>query len=246
MRRISSGSHYKSTIGMAVALSTLIILLALPRTLFAQDWANSITYPADSTPFGMTYGDWQAAYLQYFFSIPASINPVADTTGANCKVAQSSGPVFFLNSALPGSFVTRTCTVSTSKALLVTVAWSECSNLEVPPSYGGNPQDMRTCAAASTDGVGVNTLKLRVDKNNISEVLRRMRVQSPSYDFIMPATDNILGLNGVTSGSSVSDGYLVMLEPLSPGNHVIHFEGAFVSGPACCGSFGVTYNLTVQ
>ncbi len=62
----------------------------------------------------------------------------------------------------------------------------------------------------------------------------------------MPATDNILGLDGVTSGSSVSDAYLVILKPLPPGSHVIHFEGMFVSGPAAGGSFGVTYNLTAQ
>jgi hypothetical protein len=60
----------------------------------------------------------------------------------------------------------------------------------------------------------------------------------------MPATDNILGLPGVTSGSSVSDGYFVMLKPLSPGSHVIHFKGYF--GPAADQWIELTYNLTVQ
>ena len=71
------------------------------------------------------------------------------------------------------------------------------------------------------------------------------RAQSPFFDFILPP-DNFLGLAGVTSGSAVSDGYWLMLKPLSPGNHVIRFEGAFVSGPGAGFSQNVTYNLTVK
>ena len=237
MKRTWSG-RYKSALGM-VAL-TAVILLAQPMTLFAQ-----AAYPANATPFGMTYGDWMAAYLQYFFSIPASINPVNDTTGADCNVAQGSGPVFFLNSTWIGTSVTRTCTIP-SKALLISDAWWECSDVEQPPSYGANPQARRMCAATALNGVGVKTLKLTVDGQDLSGLLRSLRVQTPSYDFTMPATDNILGLYGITSGSSVGDAYLVMLQPLSPGNHVIYFEGAYVSGPACCGSWSTTYNLTVK
>jgi hypothetical protein len=225
-------------------ISILLLILVASTALFAQDWADSIAYSAHSTPFGMTYGDWQAAYIQYFFSIPASINPILDTTGEYCNVAQSSGPVFFLNSTfLGGPPVTRTCTIP-AKALLLPVAGWECSNIEQPPSYGGNPQDMRTCAATAIDGVG--TLKLSVDGKNLSQLLRANRVQSPYYTFTMPATDNILGLDGVTSGFSVSDGYLVMLKPLSPGYHVIHLFDSFVSGPAAGLSAEVTYKVTVQ
>lgn len=194
----------------------------------------------------MTYGDWLVAYTQYLFAIPASVNPAADTTGADCNVAQPSGPVYFLNSAFVGTFVTRTCTVPASKALLIPVAFWECSSVEPPPSYGANPQDMRACAAAAADGIGVNTLKLTVDGKNISRLLRSMRVQTPYYQFTLPATDNILGLDGVTSGFSVLDGYLVMLKPLTHGKHLIQFEGAYVSPPGGPGAFGVTYYLTVQ
>ncbi len=36
-----------------------------------------------------------------------------------------------------------------------------------------------------------------------------------------------------------------MVKPLPPGQHVIHFEGAFVSGPAAGLAENVTYVLTV-
>jgi hypothetical protein len=104
---------------------------------------------------------------------------------------------------------------------------------------------LRACAGTFTDGVGIHTLKLTIDGAKVTN-LQRFRAQSPFFEFVIPATDNILGLSGVTSASSVSDGYFVMLKPLSPGYHVIHFELAMVSGPAAGFSMSVTYNLTVQ
>jgi hypothetical protein len=258
--------RYKTS--LIFALSTLLIATAWPQLALAahqittfdapgastasgqgtpaqQGGTNSLAYPQDSQPFGMTYGDWQAAYIQYAFSIAASTNPISDTTGEYCQVAQSSGPVFYLNSAFIGALVTRSCTVPASKALLVPIAGWECSSVEPPPSYGANPQDMRTCAAAAIDGVDPAKLKVTVDGASIHG-LKAFRAQSPFFTFATPAHDNILGLDGVTSASSVSDGYLVMLKPLSHGDHVVHLEGAFVSGPGAPGTFGVTYYLTVQ
>jgi hypothetical protein len=237
----------KSMFRMTVVLGILVSLLAIPTLLFAQKGDNnSILYPTDSQPFGMTYGDWSVAWNQYTFSIPASINPILDLTGAYCSVAQSSGPVFFLSASVFSFPVTRTCTVSAAgKALLLPVAFAECSTVEPPPFHGNDPQELRTCAATFSDGIGVDTLKVTVDGKKIHD-LKLFRAQSPFYDFIMPAHDNILGLEGVTSGSSVSDGYWVMLKPLSRGFHVIIGEAQFVSGPGAGPPFSVTYNLTIQ
>jgi hypothetical protein len=165
-------------------------------------------------------------------------------TGANCDVAQSGGPVFFLNPAFPGMSVTRSCTVSRSQALLVPLALWECSNREAVPFYGSNPQEMRKCAGIGGDSVGANKLRFMVDGKRVSG-LKRIRSQSPCFYFTIPA-DNILGLNGPTSGYSVSDAYVVMLKPLSPGRHVIQFEAGWVSGPLAGASAGATYYLTVQ
>jgi hypothetical protein len=243
MRSMVSSSH-KSIFSVAVLSVILAILLTTPLALLAQrDDDDSLVYPPDSAVFGMSYGDWSAAYWQYVLSVPASTNPQLDTTGAFCGVAQSSGPVFFLSTNVNFNIpVTLTCTVPTSKALWIPITIVECSTVEPPPFNGNNPQELRTCAAAIADPISVNTLKLKVDGVKIPN-LRRFRTQSPYYDFIMPVTDNLLGLNGMTSGSSVSDGYFVMLKPLSPGRHVIHFEGAWVSYGVW---LSVTYNLTVQ
>lgn len=193
----------------------------------------------------MTYGDWNAAWIQYQVSIPVPINPTLDATGANCNVGQSGGPVFFLSGSYNSDPVTRTCTVPRAQAILVPlIAW-ECSTVEPPPSNGNTPPELRACAGGFIDGVGVHTLKLTIDGAKVTN-LKRFRAQSPLFEFTFPETDNFLGLSGVTTGSSVSDGYFVMLKPLSVGNHVVHFEGATVSGPFAGIAMSVTYHLTVQ
>jgi hypothetical protein len=53
-----------------------------------------------------------------------------------------------------------------------------------------------------------------------------------------------------TTTSAVSDGYFVMLAPLSPGRHTIHFAGAFVFTLEADGfdfsfSLDITYHIKV-
>lgn len=239
---------------------TLIILLTAgtvflnTSSAFAQD-----AYPANSAPFGMTYGDWGAAYFQYVFSIPGSSNPMLDPSGAACNIAQPSGPVFFLNlipdhaflqAGFLGSYAIRTCTIP-SKALWIPIAGWLCSNIQFAPSHGYSPYDMRKCAATATDSVDINSLTLFVDGRNLSALIRERRIQTPYFYFEMPVDDNILtwGWSDGNSGSAVADGYFVLLRPLSRGAHVVQFGGAYLSGisPAgLAGSFSVMYNLTVQ
>jgi hypothetical protein len=229
---------------LLVAVVVGVVFLWVPSTLFAQKGhANSWIFPPDSQPFGMTYGDWSAAWWQYEFSLATSTNPILNPA-ADCNVKQSSGPVFFVGASF-GVPATLTCTLPASKALFFPLLSTECSTPEPPPYHGSDPQELRTCAGAFADAICINTLKLTVDGVDIHH-LERFRAQSPLFDFITPATDNILGLPGVTSGSSVEDGYLVMLKPLSPGSHVIRFGGAFVSGPASGFSADTTVYLTVQ
>jgi hypothetical protein len=240
------GRSYKSVFRTAVVFVVLMILVSVPTLLLAQrDDDDSLVYPPDSIVYGMTYGDWVVAYWQYILSIPASTNPALDTTGAYCSVGQGNGPVFFLNASFSsGVLVTRTCTVpAAGKALWIPNVGNECSTVEPPPYHGDNPQELRQCTLAGTDAIVLNTVKFTVDGHRIRDVAR-FRVQGPYYDFVMPPNDNILGLPGVGAGSSVPDMYVLMLKPLSRGNHVIHFEGTF--GPPYSLSFSVTYNLTIQ
>jgi hypothetical protein len=234
--------HFRNVITMVGIVVGLAI--APGSGAFADDDGQADIVSPEENVLGLSYGDWSAAWWQYVLSVPAGINPVLDTTGASCDVEQSASPVFFLAGAATTEPVTRTCTIPAGKALFFPIINVECSTVEPPPFFGSNPQELRECAARLINGVDADTLTVLVDGKEVQD-LGDFRAQSPFFDFILPP-DNFLGLAGVTSGSAVSDGFWLMLKPLSPGNHVIHFEGAFVSGPGAGFSQNVTYNLTVK
>jgi hypothetical protein len=194
----------------------------------------------------MTYGDWSAAWWQWALAIPASGNPINDPTGALCAVGQSTGPVFYLAG---GTDITRHCTIPAGKTLVFPIINSECSNLEAAPWYGGNGQELRTCAGWWGDFIEIDSLAVMIDGKKVKN-LGYFRAQSPVFDFVIPdTTDNFLGVDPAvvgTHGISVSDGYWVIVEPLSPGHHVIHFEGVWKPNPVCANCYQrMTYHLTV-
>jgi hypothetical protein len=203
--------------------------------------------PANQNVLGMTPGDWSAAWWQYVLQIPADLNPATDTSGVNCGVDQADGPAFFLTGNFTSDAkVKRKCQVPEGKFLVIPIINTECSSLEAPPYYGGNEKELRTCAAKSADSFDPASLVLSIDKVKEPN-LKAFRVQSPVFDFHMPA-NNVLGLKSGkkigtsgTAGVAVSDGYWVITKPLAAGEYVIHFEGSVPDGFAV----DVTYDLTV-
>jgi len=240
--------HNRTLLPSIVVVVLLVLPLAAPATTLAQAPSDASTgvFPPDAIVFGQTYGQWSAAWWQWNFSIPVSSNPSYDTTGQNCRVRQTQ-PVFFLagDANFSPAGVTRACSVPSQTPLFFPLINVECSNVESRPFFGGSDQARLKCAERFMDDVGINTLKATIDRVDV-QTLSQFRFHSPPFDFTMPAQDNILGLHGVTSGRSESDGFWLMVKPLSPGRHVLHFAAAFVSGIAAGLAQNVTYNLTVM
>ena len=226
-----------------LGVSLILGLIGVVPLTFAQPSTPGV-FPPDAVVFGKTYEEWSAAWWRWNFSIPVPSNPTFDTTGQHCHVQQSR-PVFFLAGIATGVPVTRECTVPSEKPLFFPIINAECSDVEAFPFFGATAAERLACAQEFINDVGISTLRATIDGVDVQS-LSRFRVQSPDFHFRTPAQNNILFLPGVTSGRSVSDGYWLLLEPLSPGRHVIHFQGAVVSGPFAGFSQDVTYNLTMK
>ena len=178
-------------------------------------------FEANSTPFGLTYGEWTAKWWQWAYSIPKDIHPAYDDSGKYCTVNQN-GPVWFF----PGTYgkpVIRECTIPSGKAILFPILNSECSVAEFPNLK--TIQELRICAKAFQDQV--TQLQAIVDGIAISD-LEKYRIQSLPFNFTLPE-NNILGLPANTSTQAVADGNWVFLKPLSQGKHEIIFKGGTVS-----------------
>jgi hypothetical protein len=234
-----------------VIMAILGFMMLAPMVAQANSGnSNPGVLPMNSKAFGMTYGDWSAKSWQWVLSIPADTNPLTDPTGEFCGEGQS-GKVWFLAGNFGGSSE-RNCTVPAGKAILFPIINAEWSVVEAN-LYGGNcflpdvvsgtnEEALRACAEAQIDHV---TLKeASIDGTELYN-LEKYRVQSQLFSFNLPE-GNILGLDKGSS-PSVSDGYWIILAPLSVGKHNVHFHG-IADFPELPFTFEteVTYHLTIK
>jgi hypothetical protein len=217
---------------------------ALPQTL-----GNPQVVPPDSVEFGNTYGEWSARWWQWILSVPADKNPNLDATGAHCAEAQT-GQVWFLAGGFPGGPpgpLTRSCTIPAGTDLLLplnntlfgelgTGPFSDCPQ---GPNVDCDPTALRE--SARKDISARPAQKVTIDHVQVKN-LDQYRVTSPVFTVFFPE-DAVLGLGPTGAhGPVVSDGFFLLIEPLSQGSHTIQVSNAHPpSGP-----FDVTYLLTVK
>jgi hypothetical protein len=239
-KRVLSVALFVVTASLAVTLS-VSTMTAFPSAhlAFAQV-VNNKTYSIDSKPYGTSYGDWGAKWWQWAASIPTNKSPLKDNTGANCAQGQG-GTVWFLAGTFGGG-AERTCTIPAGKSIFFPIFNNECSYAEYPQYK--TEQELKACATGQIDKV--TNLDATVDGTKIPD-LQKYRAMSSPYDLTL-VNNNVFGVKPGTT-RSVSDGFWIMLQPLSAGKHDIHFSGSSVdfaaSGPVNFAT-AVTYHLNVQ
>ena len=185
--------------------------------------------------FGATYGEWSARWWQWALSIPAAVNPILDTTGANCAQGQVDD-VWFLGGTFGGT-VTRSCTVPPGKPIFFPLI----NNIAFKPFGYETLLDLRSLAASFVDTVTV--LQATIDGKAVQDLFK-FRVRSSSFTVIAPPGGLLPpGWTNVPGNTDplVSDGYWLLLSPLPAGQHVIHFHAETSGGFV----LDVTYNLTI-
>jgi hypothetical protein len=155
-----------------------------------------------------------------------------------------------------GGTVKRSCTVKAGKALffplLNSVKWTPI-DINVPEDCGNQDgmsradiiRDCRNAAAIGNDDIGHWTCTI----DNIPCVWNSpvVRAQSKALPFhIMPNSllTDVFEYQAGIRDISVSDGYWVMLNPLPPGKHTLHFTSAYSNANEDF-MLDVTYDLTV-
>jgi hypothetical protein len=198
---------------------------------------------------GFSYGEWEAEWWSFLFLIPVVDGSHPILNGGAFAIVNG---VLFL---CPAYYPTVdppyqvSVIVSPGTAIFVPVVSQECSQIEPPPSYGGNEAEMRACA----NGIIDQTSGLfAVIDGQAAENLGAYRVQSPMFEFGPLPANSIFQyfsadptgrdeFEGVTS-FSVDAGVYLLLAPLSVGNHTLHVGGTYdVFGFTA----DTTFNITV-
>jgi hypothetical protein len=206
--------------------------------------------PPQSQFFGQTYSEWSAAWFRWVYSLPSTAHPLLDT--AECSAGQT-GDVWFIGGTRgPNPFppLGRNCTIPAGTALFLALAANQWDN-EACGASGiqrttftesqlrmfayNNLNGFLGSRGIEIDGVDVQGLPA-CDPSNPSTCQSPYRVQSPVYNYTVPAFDNLLILDDgacynnpsgtgapYTALGAVADGVYVMIKPLPVGQHTIRF-----------------------
>ena len=190
------------------------------------------TFPPHSRPYGLGYADWSIRWWQRLYSITRENNPAIDDSGKNCSQMQH-GPVWFLAGTVESSTVVRVCSIPIGKATLFPIINSERSTAEL---QGATDLQLSECVVNDIDQT--TNLDATIDGFRIQD-FNRYRILTPPFNVAI-CENNFLGQKP-GSARMVSDGFWILLKPMSVGQHMIHFSGM---DPTL--KLDVTYRVTVR
>ena len=205
---------------------------ATNESLDFQTATNRETFPGGGSsasspvvsPSSVSYPHWAAAWWKWGMELPwatsaGTSHPMIDTPMFDVTQGQQ-GEVWFLGA--PFDRVARSCTIPPGKFLFFALLNAECSNLEDPPFLAHEAEDQAAIASYFADHI----VKLFCEIDGMPMPnLAAYRFVSPQIAFRAP-TPWIFGEQG-GMGTSVGDGYYLMLKPLDPGHHTIRYGAAF-------------------
>jgi hypothetical protein len=190
----------------------------------------------NATPktYGKTIGNWGHAWWQWATNFSAADNPITQKDFVDCTAGQS-GAVWFLAGNFGGT-VERTCSVQQGKALffpIINALWW----------FPEDCEEVDGCREASASQIDPTTnWTCKVDGEPCIYTNQVVRAQSDALKYNIPVNSFVadLGFNPGTRDFAISDGYWVMLPPLSRGEHTIRFTSTLPEF-----ALDVTYHLTV-
>lgn len=207
---------------------------------------------------GKSYGEWAARWWQWLATIPAADSPQTAQGVVDCSVNQN-GPVWFLAGAPSGTTAERSCTVPGSKplffpafnAIFFNGPGESFSTTEKRGFLDGFLSDTEPGFLTDFGFPGSRACEVfaTIDGLPVTYFVPDARTQSPA--FVLSTQEGRAGLPaGIVDPEAVTDGFWVLLPPLSPGEHELHFGGRlceidnFQDHPLF-GPVDVTYHLTV-
>lgn len=241
----SNMSHRRSIVVILIALLAPVSL-ASGQAAVAKNGAHVM--PPDSHPAGNSYAEWSAVWWRWVADIPVSRSPINDPGGPESQICTDgegqSGNVWFLAGSAGnpvGTVITRYCTIPSGKFVFFPIINSQCGNF-VERTDDTEAMKRARCAVNINQ---VRLLQADIDGEAVRGDLADFRFQSPYVTDWFAGPENRYGYPVGANYQFVSDGYWLMIPPLSVGEHTIQYRGLRVRADNTTFNTEVRYHLTV-
>lgn len=241
---LGRGAALLGALALLFSLTIASAVLAQSDTQVRRgNLGNPRIFPPQAKPYGLSYADWTVRWWQWAYSLPVNGHPLFDETGADCAAGQS-GNVWFLGGVfnVSGSAVRDLCVVPAGKSLFFPILNVEWDNFCPPGTL--TPDELREMSAWY---MGLATdMECQVDGFEVNSVESYRFAGSP-FGVTLPDGNlwQYFGCETPPGAYSplVPDGVYLMLAPLAPGPHTIHFKGTV--GDPINFTLEITYDLKV-
>jgi hypothetical protein len=167
---------------------------------------------------GKTYGDWSAQWWQWALTEPEATSPLLTAEGNELN---QKGPVWFLGGSASDEPVTRYVTIPKNKEIFFPIVnFADYSGGPIPVD---NEAEWREYIQTYIDSFANLVCTLDGTPIEFNPNTPIVRTQSPTFSDTLDS-DNIGGFPSGKYTHCWSDGYWVMLPPLSKGEHTLHFS----------------------
>lgn len=238
-RRVTDHRKPRRLAACAV-LAALPALVALPPAKAGGDGFRIV--PLHSRVDSRTYGEWSAAWWQWATAYDLDHNPILDPDGSFGAQGQS-GPVWFLAGTFGGS-AERSVTIPAGTYIffpLANGAWDTVPGFPNPLNLP-DPLSVADVRAILDYLIKDTAVSCEIDGASVKKP-EKYRVKSPVFSLNFNADfASGVGYPAPYVRTAASDGYWLMLYPLSAGEHTIHFAA---DNPVTGFALDVTYNITV-
>lgn len=206
---------------------------------FAQSLEDSMLQ-ADQIVGDQSVSDYVNSWWQWTYTMPPELSPVRDYLGEHCHVGQD-GDVWFLAGGYGSSTINRKCEIPEGKYIFFPVI-----NTVYFPRYQNSSyscEQAKASAARNND----STLDIFIELDGIqSWNPASTRIQSPEcFDLLGKVPREY---NPPKIYPSATDGYWVMLKPLSKGTHKLKFQAVYDRENEAYGKMAqdIEYELVVR
>ena len=209
--------RFRWTAGMTLGVVMLAIVGASAQAAEAR---HGELVPTSGRLAGLTGGQLLGEELRQLFELPLGENPFLGA-GDSCFATGNRKKVLIVWTRP----VAATCTVKPGTPIFFFTYFTDCSNTEPPPFFGGETEaGQRQCALDLLRETGVfDAILVSIDERPPVNIYSdRYLAISPQMTADLPGP-NVLGVPGGET-TFVAAAWVAMIRPLRPGTHTIRVE----------------------